>query len=65
MIQYRSKHHKLSYIIIWTCKTQSQRVQNIQNSAAKVALGGTKFDHVTPDLLEHKCLNTKATNTTS
>ncbi len=48
-------------IIIWgnTSQTQLQRVQKIQNFAAKVALGGSKFDHVTPYLRELKWLNIK------
>ena len=39
---------------IWgtTNLTQLQRVQKLQNFAAKVALGGAKYDHVTPYLRE-------------
>ncbi len=46
-------------ISIWgaTNITQAERVQKIQNSAAKVALGGAaKSDYVTPFLKELKWL---------
>ncbi len=48
-------------IIIWgnTSQTQLQRVKKIQNFAAKVALGGTTFDHVKPYLRELKWLKIK------
>ena len=48
-------------IIIWgnTSQTQLQRVQKIQNFAAKVALGSIKFDYVTPYLQGMKWLKIK------
>ena len=52
----------MNYCIkIWgsTCLTQLQRVQKVQNFAAKVALGGAKYDHVTPFLRELKWLRVK------
>ncbi len=39
--------------------TQLRRVQKIQNFAAKVALGGAKFDHATTYLKELKRLKVK------
>ena len=45
-------------IMIWgaTSQTQLHRAQKMQNFAAKVALGGAKYDHVTPYLRELKWL---------
>ncbi len=52
-----SKKARIMVVIIIsgnTTQAQLQRAQKIQNFAAKVALGGAKFDHATPYFQELK-----------